>query len=135
MHTPILANELLSAFANPKRGFFNYQDHKYSRFQIRSFQTTLATSQKFVVSDNLLEHTAKASYVAPSTLLDVLKRAIPPFNSMWVEWNETLRTKILRDHLISLVGQDKVEELSEGLPPRVGYLIKNINQHSTKYYL
>ena len=127
MHTPILANELLSAFANPKRGFFNYQDHKYSRFQIRSFQTTLATSQKFVVSDNLLEHTAKASYVTPSTLLDVLKRAIPPFNSMWVEWNETLRTKILRDHLISLVGQDKVEELSEGLPPRVGYLIKNIN--------
>ena len=109
MDKPILANELLSAFSNPKRGFFNYQNHKYSQFMIRKFQSSVATSQKFVVSDNLLEHTAKASYVTPSTLLDVLKRAIPPFNSMWIEWNERLRVKMLRDHLITLVGHDKVD--------------------------
>lgn len=127
MHTPILANELLSAFSNPKRGFFNYQNHKYSQFMMRKFQTSVATSQKFVVSDNLLEHTAKASYVTPPTLLDVLKRAIPPFNSMWIEWNETLRVKMLRDHLITLVGHDKVDAVRDDLPPRVGYLIRNID--------
>ena len=93
-----LFNTVLAALARPRKGIHSYNHNKYSDESRRSLQRTLIGSQKFVVCDSLLEHAVAASFSPPRTLLEMCECAVPPFNNMWVEWNEHTRMKTLIKH-------------------------------------
>lgn len=73
----------------------------------------LDRAHKFVLDKGFTEYAALASKVPPSTLMKLFDVARPPFETMWIEWDEPARVSTLRggssDH---------------GLPERVGVLIQ-----------
>jgi len=129
---PLLASELISALSNPTRGIANFISGKYATAMSKNVQVDMVQSQKFLITDNLLDHAIRASYVKPKYLLDGLHNTRPPFNNMWVEWNEKERVQKNRKELVKLCkekGETKeVEPLHlAGIPDRIGYHIKRIS--------
>tara|TARA_Y100001937_G_scaffold20073_1_gene27941 strand:- start:9687 stop:10934 length:1248 start_codon:yes stop_codon:yes gene_type:complete len=114
---PILANKFLAALAEPKKGIAGYRSGKYAESKRRSLQADIATSQKFVVSNNLVEHAYLASLSKPKHLVQMLDRGTPPFNNMWIEWNEEFRAKIIARECKRM---GIFEEYNELYPEKVG---------------
>ena len=51
----------------------------------------LLGSQKFYVCDSLMHHACEATTQNPRTMLNMMNAAIPPFDNMWIEWDEDER--------------------------------------------
>ncbi len=128
MDKPLLASELISALSDPQRGIANYVSGKYAKAMARSTQIDIVQSQKFVLTNNLLHHAVVASYLPPKDLLAGIKNAIPPFNGMWIEWNEHKRIQWGREQIVKMIGEERMAPLGnlEEHPERVGYHIKKV---------
>ena len=122
---PTLSNVLLTALANPKRGIYGYQQGKYAEAMRRSVQANIATSQKFVVSNSLVEHAYLASLAKPQTLVNMLERAKPCFSNMWIEWDEDFRQDIINREM-KKAGLPHDESKAD-VADRIGYHIMEIN--------
>ena len=84
---PMMASNIIAAFSDPKRGIKGFQKGKIAKGMARKVQTKLATAQKFVISNKLIDHIAEASMVKPDAMLEMIKTAIPPFPNMFIEWD------------------------------------------------
>jgi len=120
---PTLSNTLLAALAEPKRGLIGYKGGKYAEAMRRNVQSQIATAQKFVVSNSLVEHAFLASMARPKHLLEMLQRGIPPFNNLWIEWDENFR----RDIVIREMDKLDIDASSEEGLNHIGYHIQMIN--------
>jgi hypothetical protein len=128
MDTPLLASELISALSNPKRGIENYVNGKYAKAMTRNIQVEVVKSQKFVLTNNLLHHAVVGSYLPPKDLLNATANAIPPFNNMWIEWDEHKRVEYGRKEIVKLVGEDKIAPLDlVEIPSKIGYHIQKVD--------
>lgn len=119
-----LFNIVMAALAKPRKGIWNYQSHKTAELSRRDVQRSMVGSQKFVISDSLLEHCVLASLAKPKSLLEMCELSIPAFNNMWIEWDEKKRMDLFRHHStkMGLIPDDF--EWSENLwSKRVGYHI------------
>ena len=65
MEKPIVASELISALSNPSRGIASYVNGKYAVGMAKHTQIQILQSQKFVLSDNMINHAVAGSYVKP----------------------------------------------------------------------
>ena len=54
----------------------------------RIITKSIVGSQKFILDREMIKHAVKTSFCKPSDLKKLTTRAIPPFNSMWIEWDE-----------------------------------------------
>ena len=132
-------NELLSGFANPKRAFSMYKKDKFNEFRRREERQNLLSSQKFYINDSLLESTIIASLSEPKALLGMLRQAKPPFNNMWIEWNESKRVELIDKHYkamgLNVFSSEQLSDIDTSQKPeKVGYHIKNID-NMLKYNL
>jgi hypothetical protein len=84
---PTLANSVLGALAEPKRGMAGWRGGKIAEAMRRNMQVEIATSQKFVLDKSLMTEVVTASIARPKNLLEMLYRGIPAFDNMWVEFN------------------------------------------------
>jgi len=123
MEKPLLASELISALGDAKKHILGWQGGKYAEGMRRNVQTEIVTSQKFVLSKSLIEHAVHASMAKPEILFNMLERGIPPFNSLWIEWDETYRQQYLKKVHNS---NNKEYDLDEKIMP-VGYHIHKHN--------
>ncbi len=126
--SPVLANMVQAALAEPKKGFAIYAGGSIAESMRRNIQADMATTQKFILDNTLLDEIVKASFVKPQTLLAMLHRAMPCFDSMWVEWDESARLqsrKKAHDKYTPniYVKFDDIEPDSH----RVGYHIRKVN--------
>lgn len=129
-HMEDFFNEVIAGFGNPKRAFINYEKNKFNEFRRREERQNLLGAQKFFISDSLLENAVIASLSRPQALLGMLRQAKPPFNNMWIEWNEKKRVELIHKHYSSM--GLKLEELDpDSQADRVGYHIKNIDHLSS----
>ena len=128
MDKPLLASELIASLSNPQRGIERYVNGKYAKAMTRGTQVQIVKSQKFVLTDNLLHHAVVGSYMPPKVLIKAMNNTIPPFNNMWIEWNEHQRVRFGHKETGKLVGKDNVHkmDLSE-IPERLGYHIQKID--------
>ena len=85
---PTLANSVLGALADPKRGMAAWRGGKIAEAMRRNMQVEIATSQKFVVDKSLMTEVVTASMARPKNLLEMLYRGVPAFDNMFVEWDE-----------------------------------------------
>ena len=122
---PTLSNSLLAALAEPKKGLIGYKGGKYAESGRRNIQASIATAQKFVVSNSLVEHAFLASMSRPKHLIDMLQRGIPPFSNMWIEWDEDFRQDIVAREM-KKAGID-FDASKDHTADRVGYHIMNFN--------
>ena len=128
MDKPLLASELIASLSNPQRGIARYVNGKYAKAMTRATQVEMVKSQKFVLTDNLLHHALVGSYVEPKILLKGLFNAIPPFNNMWIEWNEHQRVRYGYKETCKIIDKSTVKPLDlTVIPERLGYHIQKIN--------
>ncbi len=121
----LFANQVLAGLSNPDRGVFAYCTNKKAgrrdtnrnaMMASRKARRELVDSQKFFIDNKLLEVANKLSQQHPNKLVELAKRAIPPFNNMWIEWDEVFR-------LNSMDGK------SGETFAKMGYHIQKINGH------
>jgi len=90
-------NEVLLSLTEPKRAFNRYVKGKESDYAKNRVRSQLLGATKIMVADSLLEHAVLASMSPPSVLMDMFYVAKPPFENLWIEWNEKKRTQLLVD--------------------------------------
>lgn len=127
MDEPRLINLALAGLANPKHGITGFKNSKVSNVHRRSLQTDLVTAQKFTIDDTLVKHCVAASLDNPTVLAQMATQAIPPFDLMWIEWNDLLRVQELSGAYAKLNGNDASYADFSETSNRVGYLIKRVN--------
>ena len=91
-----LFNLVVAATQNPRRGFGEpsfrlKQQKKLIEKEARKTRMNLLGSQKFYVCDSLMHHACEATAQNPRTMLNMMNAAIPPFDNMWIEWDEDER--------------------------------------------
>ena len=126
MDKPILASELITALGDAKKNILGWQGGRYAEGMRRNVQTEIVTAQKFVLGKGLIEHAVQASMSKPEILFNMLERGIPPFNSLWIEWDEPYRQELLQKiH----TNNGKTYDLNEKIMP-VGY---HVLKHNDDY--
>ena len=133
----LFANQVLAGLSNPDRGIYYFcsnkkagkrDTNKNAIMASRRARRELVDAQKFFIDNKLLEVATNLSYESPTKLVELAKRAIPPFNNMWIEWDEKSRLNIcdykLNDSLRSTY--NGLEKKYQGLE-KVGYHIQKIN--------
>ena len=131
---PTLANSTLAWLTQPKRGVNNYSGGKYAESARINAQINISKAQKFMVSNDLIPDIMEASLKEPKRLLDMLFRAVPCFDNMWIEWNELARTharKKSMDEWFKRKGYKEKFKVSKGGAAynKVGYHIMRVNDH------
>ena len=92
-------NELLTGLLVPKKAIVDYErvkgDNASKQKQINTTRNQLIGSHQFAVSNSLLNHAVEASYAKPKSLLEMSSMSIPPFQNMFIEWDERKRTELI----------------------------------------
>ena len=74
----------------------------------------LADSQKFFIDEKLMQTVGELASQNQNKIIELIKRAIPPFDNMFIEWNEKRRLENL--------GADATQSFFQ-----VGYHIQRLN--------
>ena len=111
-----LFNLVIAATQNPRRGFgepsFRIKHQKkLIEKEARKTRMNLLGSQKFYVCDSLMHHACEATIQNPRTMLNMINAAIPPFDNMWIEWDEDERA----DNMLSGETSGHVSNADTGL--------------------
>ena len=124
VNRPLMASEIIGAMSQPKRTIQGYKGGSIADGAIRKAQSQLVQSQKFVVSNNLMEHACEASMAEPDVLNTMIQSAIPPFKNMFIEWDEAYRVHYLNRMYDKYLPEYKGKiEKPEGYLDRIGYHI------------
>ena len=92
-------NQLLLGFAMPDRMFMGkMQKSRFAQQTLSLTRTGIMNADRFFVHDELLEEAVKMSLLPPKKLVELIEFARPCMNNMWIEWNESLRVKLLHDY-------------------------------------
>ena len=135
VNKPLMASEIIGAMSQPKRTIVGYHQHSYAEAAIRKLQVKLVNAQKFVISNDLIDHAIEASLSRPYVLNEMIKGAIPPFKNMFIEWDEHYRvhamTKLYHKYLPQY--KDRIEPPKDYMD-RLGYHIheKDVNDPNAK---
>lgn len=130
---PILANKLVNALSNPKRGLAGYSGGSIAESMAKQTQVEIVKANKFVIDNTLVSHAVEASFSKPSVLLDMLENAKPPYNNLWIEWDESFRQECLKTQF-----QKERANCSEvnTAPEKVGYHINLLEDDlGDKYFI
>ena len=115
-------NIVMAALAEPRRGLDRYTKSRRGEYARNRLRQELLGSQRFTVSNSLSYETVKASFAKPKVLAGMMDMAIPPFDNMWIEWDEPHRVKTVHDTLTSTgLRTEPIKE--DGVSSRVGYHI------------
>ena len=132
-HMDDLYNEILAGVANPNRAFVRYDNNKFNKLVRRNFLRDMLGAQRFYISDSLLQSAIVASYSHPKAILGMLRQAKPPFNNMWIEWDERKRMHLTREYLIGqgmqMEGIDRSEQAQ-----KVGYRIHRTEERDKMFH-
>ena len=124
INKPLMASEIIGAMSQPKRTIMGYQHHSYSQAAIRQMQVKLVNAQKFVISNDLIDHAIEASMSRPYVLNEMIKTAVPPFKNMFIEWDEHYRVHAMSKYYDKILPdyRDRIEKPTDYLD-RIGYHI------------
>ena len=123
----ILFNEAMNALAVPDRGIPQFTKSKIAHHTVRHLQAEMIAAQRFVLDDNMVKHCVEASFDKPANLFKFAERAIPPFDTLFIEWDEQIRLGNIKEQTERLVGEDKIAPDNSQSSKKCGYLIRRIN--------
>jgi len=147
-----LFNRVIAAHAQPKKGFAQLNDFSTERreelpwwkrqaeIRLQENRVNLLGSQRFILSNQMLDHAISASLSKPDTMLDMLSTAIPCFDNMWMEFDQhhlMKKTMELQDGM-SIGDLPDGHELKDfdQWPDRIGFHFRKMNdsEYSTVAY-
>ncbi|NCW69853.1 MAG: hypothetical protein EBV86_15085, partial [Marivivens sp.] len=134
-----LFNLVVAACGNPRRGFWHKDVKsqtvkKHIDAQARQTRADLLGAQKFVVCDSLLQHAVTASCAPPQTLLDMFEVGVPPFDNMWIEWDDKKRVPMLFDTMDKLGWERGEDPAPETWQDTIGLHIRRSRDKGVNHY-
>ena len=99
VNRPMMASEIVAALSEPSRGIKGYIKGKYAKAMARSVQSDIASSQKFVLSNDLIDHVVANAFLKPEAMIGQIKTGIPPFTNMFIEWDDKYLHKAIHNYL------------------------------------
>ena len=120
----ILFNEAMNALAVPDRGIPQFTKSKIAHHTVRHLQAEMIAAQRFVLDDNMVKHSVEASFDKPANLFKFAERAIPPFDTLFIEWDEQIRLGNIKEQTARLVDEDKIDPDDSQSSKKCGYLIR-----------
>ena len=123
---PNFCDEVITALRNPKKNVPGLITHKKKlEFYKRKITRNIVDSQKFILDREMIKHAVKTSFCKPSDLKKLTTKAIPPFNSMWIEWDERYRSQqILNYYNDPTTNRNEID---------LGYLIQRADETADHY--
>lgn len=118
-----LYNEALAGLAVPSKSLISYRKSKRGDFAIRSFRNDMAKAERMKLSKNFVEHAVALSFSYPKYFAKLIERAIPAFDTLWIEWDELKRFDCIQDNF-DKIGIPK-DDHRDSVANRLGYLICN----------
>jgi hypothetical protein len=139
-----LFNLVIAACGDPKRGFW-HKDVKSQSIKkhiagtARTTRADLLGAQKFVVCDSLLQHAVTASCAPPQTLLNMFEIGVPPFDNMWIEWDDKKRIPMLFDIMDKLGWERGYDPAPDSWQDTIGLHItrstsKNVHNYNVEQF-
>lgn len=128
-----LYNEVLSGLAVPKRSMHSYRESRRGDFAIRSFRNDMAKAERMKLSDNFVEHAVALSFSYPKYFAKLIERAIPAFDTLWIEWDELKRFDCIQDNFQKT--GIPLDDNRDSVANRLGYLIRNNGNGCFEYSL
>jgi len=131
---PILANEFISALSVPNKGVFGYKGSDIAKETARLQLHTITDSQKFILNDDLVKQATEFSMtINLKNFYEMYEKAIPPFNNMWIEWDDYERAKFIREFKTSEEDRSKIEAIDDKpVGFRMGYHIEKLFEGTEK---
>ena len=128
-----LYSEVLSGLAVPKRSMHSYVQSKRGDFAIRSFRNDMAKAERMKLSDNFVEHAVALSFSYPKYFEKLIERAIPAFDTLWIEWDELKRFDCIQENFEKT--GIPLDDNRDSVANRLGYLIRNNGNGCFEYSL
>jgi hypothetical protein len=133
---PSFADDVIAALGSPKRGIA-YSDkmvHKAVSGKTPSSafagaRAAIRQARRFEVENNIVDLAWQRSLKGWDTLVPDIERAIPPFDTMWIEWDEKYRQE-----LVSTSYGDHPVNSAVDSTEQVGYQITKLNMTELAYY-
>tara|TARA_R100000353_G_scaffold155257_1_gene114077 strand:- start:210 stop:1421 length:1212 start_codon:yes stop_codon:yes gene_type:complete len=91
----MLCDMVSAALQNPKAGIAGFKNHAKSKSVCKFLNLEFVRMQRFYVSNELLEHAMLACFSKPKTILSAAGLAIPPYDNMWIEWDDKYRAELI----------------------------------------
>jgi len=120
-----LFDDLKVACADPKRKLMLFDGTAEGRIAVKRLSDTLARATRFEMDDEFTTLCAKAVYLTPQQTATLALQCRPPFETMWIEWDEKVRT---------LAAPDICGNWREDRPLRIGFLISRNLKYSYPVY-
>mgnify|MGYP003146072283 FL=1 len=116
-----LANEIIAGLGAPKRSFgVPVYKGRFATWQLQQTRADIIGATKVSISNNLLEHAVNASFMRPAKMFDILHHAIPPFESLWIEWDSSVSIRLIGEFYNS----KGIKYISDNENQKCGYLIQ-----------
>ena len=116
-----LANEIIAGLGAPKRSFgVPVYKGRFATWQLQQTRADIIGATKVSISNNLLEHAVNASFMRPAKMFDILHHAIPPFESLWIEWDSSVSIRLIGEFYNS----KGIKYKSDNENQKCGYLIQ-----------
>ena len=117
-----LYDEVVAALSVPKSGLRMYDKNKRGDFALRQEQRNLVQAEKFTLTDNFVRMAVSLSFSYPRYIAQLIPKAIPCFDNLWIEWDELVRFDALQEEF------KKLNLLSDGnrgsVASRIGYHVQ-----------
>ncbi len=120
-----LYNEIVAGLSVPSSSFLSYEKSKKRDFNIKQLQRQLISAEKFTLSDNFVKMAVSLSFSYPRYLAQLMPKAIPCFDNLWIEWSELARFDALQEEFAKL--GLAADTNRDSCASRIGYHVQRVN--------
>jgi len=120
-----LYNEIVAGLSVPSSSFYAYEKSKKGDFNIKQQQRQLINAEKFTLSDNFVKMAVALSFSYPRYIAQLMPKAIPCFDNLWIEWNELTRWEALQEEFAKL--GLAADTNRDSVATRLGYHVQRNN--------
>ena len=121
-----LYDEVVAALSVPKSGLRMYDKSKRGDFALRQEQRNLVQAEKFTLTDNFVRMAVALSFSYPRYIAQLIPKAIPCFDNLWIEWDELVRFDALQEEFDKL--NLRTDNNRTSTASRIGYHIQRDNE-------
>ena len=124
-----LFDEVIAGLSVPKSSLFMYNKNKRGDFALRQTQRNLLQAEKFTLTDNFVKTAVSLCFSYPRYIAQLMPKAIPCFDNLWIEWNELARFDALQEEFKKL--DIPADSNRKSVANRLGYHVQRSSKGFT----
>ena len=124
-----LYDEIIAGLSVPKSSLMMYEKNKRGDFAIRQTQKNLVQAEKFTLTNNFVKTALSLSFSYPRYIAQLIPKAIPCFDNLWIEWDELARFDALQEEFDKL--GIPTDSNRKSVANRIGYHIEKSSKGFT----